>query len=80
MAKTIDARTLTTPIICTLEEIEPVEMSASKDRSQSSVEGLRATATRNQNERTELVKTLVNLASGGRRVRANERRNDSDGR
>jgi hypothetical protein len=64
---TVDARTLREPIVCTLEEI--VEPHGTK-----AIRGLQDTATRNANERNELVRTLVNLASGGRRVRANENR------
>lgn len=74
----IDARTLTTPIICTLEEIEPLEM-GQRDNSKAAAR-LRELAERNTTARQQAVTALVNLASGGRRVRANEDRRNQHGR
>lgn len=70
----IDARNLTTPIICSVDDIQPHTVST-RERSQLAIEGLRNTATRNQDERQRAVSELVRLASAGRRVRANEDRN-----
>lgn len=60
---TIDARTLTTPIVCSLDEIKPVgvEMKTSK-----ATAALRALAERNHGERKRLVDHLIKM-TGKRR-------------
>ncbi len=72
MSMAVDARTLREPIICSVEDIMPVQMSQ-QDNSKAAAK-LRELAEKNHTARQQAVTALVNLASGGRRVRANESR------
>ena len=67
----MDARKLNEPIICSLEDIQPIHMS--RDNSRAAAR-LRELAEKNTKDRQNAVSGLVRLASGGRRVRANETR------
>jgi hypothetical protein len=67
----MDAKELNTPIICSVSDITPIEM---RDNSKTAAK-LRELAETNRTARQQAVSGLVRLASGGRRVRANERRN-----
>lgn len=68
--RTIDARTLREPITCAVEDIQPIVEMSSRDNTRAAAR-LRAIAESNHTARQQAVTALVNLASGGRRVRAN---------
>ncbi len=72
----MDAKELNTPIICSVSDITPVQM---RDNSRAAAR-LRELAEKNHTARQQAVSSLVNLASGGRRVRANESRRNQHGR
>lgn len=71
----VDARTLTTPIYFSGDDVVPIE-AAQPDQSKA-IRGLQEITNRNSTERAHAVSALVRLASGGRRVRANEDRRDN---
>ncbi len=73
----MDARLLNEPIICSLEDIQPLHMS--RDNGKAAAK-LRELAERNHTARQQAVSGLVRLASAGRRVRANENRRNQHGR
>ena len=69
----IDARTLTEPIICTLEEIEPVEMSQ-RDNSRAAAR-LRALAEHNNTEHQRAVSSFIRMTGNARAIRVNSEKN-----
>jgi hypothetical protein len=71
----MDAKELNTPIICSVSDITPIEM---RDNSRAAAR-LRELAETNHTARQQAVSGLVRLASGGRRVRANENRRKAHG-
>ena len=76
----IDARTLTTPIICTLEEIEPIAEMSQRDNSKAAA-ALRALAEHNNTARQRAVSGLISMTGNARAIRNREAKtNDNGGR
>lgn len=69
----IDARTLKEPIVCTVEDIEPIELS-SRDNTRAAAR-LRAIAERNTTDRQQAVSALVRMTGNARAIRVNNERN-----
>lgn len=71
----IDARTLTTPIICSVSDIAPhVETSKPTDRSKS-IEGLKQVVEYNNSAHDRAVSILVRATGNQHAIRVNETKN-----
>lgn len=72
----IDAKTLRVPIVCSVEDITPVQMS-SKDirRPQRSIEDLQQVAEHNNSAHNRAVSALVRMTGSARAIKVNQERN-----
>ncbi len=70
---TIDAKSIRVPISFSADDITPRAQMSQQDNSKAAAR-LRELAEKNHTARQQAVSGLVRLASGGRRVRANENR------